>query len=69
MAVDERATSRAEWPVLHRTVRAGGLNLFYREAGPPDGPVLLLLHGFPSSSRMFAGLLPRVAGPWRLVAR
>ena len=60
--------STHEWPVLHRTVKAGGLNLFYREAGPPDGPVLLLLHGFPSSSRMFAGLLPRVAGPWRLLA-
>ena len=61
-------THVGEWPVHHRTVEVEGLKVFYREAGPDDGPVLLLLHGFPSSSRMFAGLLPRVAGPWRLVA-
>ena len=60
--------SERDWPVHHRTVLAGGIKVFYREAGPPDGPVLLLLHGFPSSSRMYAGLLPRVAGPWRLLA-
>jgi hypothetical protein len=37
----------------YRTVRVEGLNIFYREAGPKDAPVILMLHGFPSSSRMF----------------
>ena len=52
----------------YRTVRAGGLSVFYREAGPADAPAILLLHGFPSSSRMWQPLLDRLAGPFRLVA-
>ena len=40
-------------PVSYRSVNVDGLSIFYRETGPSDGPVLLLLHGFPSSSRMF----------------
>ena len=36
----------------YRTVDVSGLSLFYREAGPQDAPTVLLLHGFPSSSRM-----------------
>ena len=38
----------------YRTLKADDLEIFYREAGPPDAPVLLLLHGFPSSSRMYS---------------
>ena len=40
----------------YRTVRVDGLDVFYREAGPKDGPTILLLHGLPSSSRMYQPL-------------
>ena len=52
----------------YRTVRVQGLNIFYREAGDPQAPTVLLLHGFPSSSRMFDTLLPLMAGRYHLVA-
>ncbi|MEU8295743.1 alpha/beta hydrolase [Micromonospora sp. NPDC048909] len=52
----------------YRTVTVDGLSIFYREAGPPDAPTLLLLHGFPSSSRMFEPLLGRLADRFRLIA-
>ena len=52
----------------YRTIDVGGLPMFYREAGPPDAPAVLLLHGFPSSSRMWQPLLDRLAGSFRLVA-
>ena len=52
----------------YRTADVDGLEVFYRYAGPPDAPVILLLHGFPSSSRMWQPLLDRLAGPFRLVA-
>lgn len=45
-----------------------GFNIFYREAGPKDGPVILLLHGFPSSSHMFRDLIPLLADRFHLVA-
>src|SRR6266849_3511730 len=40
-------------PTLYRTIQVDGLSISYREAGPKDAPTLLLLHGLPSSSRMF----------------
>ena len=52
----------------HRTVTVDGLTIFYREAGPRDAPALLLLHGFPSSSRMYQPLLTRLADRYHLVA-
>ncbi len=52
----------------HRTVRVDGLDIFYREAGRPDAPALLLLHGFPASSHMFRHLIPALADRWRVVA-
>jgi pimeloyl-ACP methyl ester carboxylesterase len=52
----------------YRTVDVRGLKIFYREAGPQDAPVLLLLHGYPSSSRMFEPLLPLLAKDFRLIA-
>src|SRR5438132_1350299 len=52
---------------IHR-VQADGVTLFYREAGPADAPVLLLLHGFPTSSFQFRELMPRLAGPYRVIA-
>ena len=50
------------------TVEADGVRVFYREAGPADGPVLLLLHGYPTSSHMFRELIPRIAMRYRLIA-
>jgi pimeloyl-ACP methyl ester carboxylesterase len=45
-----------------------GHRIFYREAGPKDGPALLLPHGYPASSYEFRNLMPRLADRWRLVA-
>jgi pimeloyl-ACP methyl ester carboxylesterase len=45
-----------------------GFELFYREAGPADAPVLLLLHGFPTSSHMFRDLIPKLADTYRVIA-
>jgi pimeloyl-ACP methyl ester carboxylesterase len=53
---------------LYRTVQVDGLSIFYREAGPKDAPTILLLHGLPSSSRMFDPLLTRLADKYHLVA-
>lgn len=55
-------------PVSYHTVKLDGLSIFYREAGPPNAPVLLLLHGFPSSSRMFDSLLSRLSDHYHLIA-
>jgi pimeloyl-ACP methyl ester carboxylesterase len=55
-------------PTFYRTIRIDGLSIFYREAGVKDAPTLLLLHGFPSSSRMFEPLLARLADRYHLVA-
>jgi pimeloyl-ACP methyl ester carboxylesterase len=54
--------------VAHRTVKVGGLDVFYREAGPKDAPAVLLLHGFPTSSQMFRNLIPLLADEYRVVA-
>jgi pimeloyl-ACP methyl ester carboxylesterase len=55
-------------PTFYRTVKVDGLSIFYREAGPKDAPTLLLLHGFPSSSRMFESLFARLSDHYHLVA-
>ena len=57
-----------EQQVFYRTVKVNGLSIFYREAGPKDAPTILLLHGLPSSSRMFQPLLTRLADSFHLVA-
>ena len=54
--------------VAYRTVKIDGLDIFYREAGPKDAPVVLLLHGFPTSSHMFRNLIPALADEFHLVA-
>ncbi len=54
--------------VFYRTVKVDGLSIFYREAGPKEAPTLLLLHGLPSSSRMFEPLFARLADRYHLVA-
>ncbi|MFE1904727.1 alpha/beta fold hydrolase [Streptomyces gardneri] len=55
-------------PIHHRTATVRGHEIAYREAGPADAPVLLLLHGFPTSSHMFRDLIPRLADDYRLIA-
>jgi pimeloyl-ACP methyl ester carboxylesterase len=57
-----------EQQVFYRTVKSGGLSIFYRETGPKDAPTILLLHGLPSSSRMFQPLLTRLADNYHLIA-
>jgi pimeloyl-ACP methyl ester carboxylesterase len=54
--------------VRHRRVAVNGIELFYREAGHPEAPAVLLLHGFPTSSHMFRHLIPALAGRYRVVA-
>lgn len=49
-------------------VLADGINAFYREAGPADAPVVLLLHGYPASSFQFRELIPRLADRYRVIA-
>ena len=52
----------------YQTVDVNGIKIFYREAGSPTAPALVLLHGFPSSSHMFRDLIPHLAERFRLVA-
>src|ERR1700722_10201030 len=52
---------------IHR-VEADGVRVFYREAGPADAPVVLLLHGFPTSSFQFRELIPRLADRYHVIA-
>ena len=52
----------------HHLMEADGLRVFYREAGPADAPVILLLHGFPSSSFQYRELIPRLADRYRVIA-
>lgn len=54
--------------VHHRYATVQGHELFYREAGPPDAPVLVLLHGFPTSSFMFRHLIPELADRYHVIA-
>jgi len=54
--------------VHYNTIRLGDVDAFYREAGAKSAPVLLLLHGFPTSSNMFRNLIPRLAGSFRVIA-
>ncbi len=55
-------------PVHFDTVDVDGLKLFYREAGDPARPTVLLLHGFPSASHMFRDLIPELADRYHVVA-
>jgi pimeloyl-ACP methyl ester carboxylesterase len=55
-------------PVKYRTADVDGFNVFYREAGSPDVPKLLLLHGFPSAGHMFRDLIPLLSDRLHVVA-
>ena len=54
--------------VRHRNVEIDGIDIFYREAGVAGAPVVLLPHGYPSSSFQFRNFMPALADRWRLVA-
>jgi pimeloyl-ACP methyl ester carboxylesterase len=60
-------SSTSATTTYHR-VQIGGIGIFYREAGPSDGPALVLLHGYPSSSRMFDSLIPLLATRYHVIA-
>ncbi|NUO77022.1 MAG: alpha/beta hydrolase [Lysobacter sp.] len=62
------ATQSDATAVHYRSVRVDGVDIFYREAGRRDAPVLLLLHGFPTSSQMYRDLIPRLADRYRVIA-
>ena len=63
------SASLAILPVTHhRSAKIAGIDVFYREAGPSDAPVVVLLHGFPSSSHMFRNLIPALADRYRVIA-
>ena len=57
-----------EQSTSYRTTKVNGLSIFFRQAGPKDAPTILLLHGFPSSSRMFEPLFARLSERYHLVA-
>lgn len=54
--------------VVFKTVDVQGLQIFYREAGPSDAPVILFLHGFPSSSHMYRDILQHLASSYHVIA-
>jgi pimeloyl-ACP methyl ester carboxylesterase len=61
--------TRPEHQVVHyRRAEVESVEIFYREAGPSDGPVVLLLHGFPTSSHMFRNLIPTLADCYHVIA-
>ncbi len=54
--------------VSHRYLDVAGVRVFYRDAGPPDAPTMLLLHGFPSASHQFRRLIDALGSTYRLIA-
>ncbi len=54
--------------VHYNTIKADGLSIFYREAGPADAPVILLMHGYPTSSFMFRNLIPILSRRYHIIA-
>lgn len=68
-SIAANAKSAVSLPLVSlRTVHADGVEVFYREAGDPSAPAILLLHGFPTSSLMFRELIPRLAQRYRVIA-
>ncbi len=54
--------------IRYKTANIDGVKVFYREAGPANAPVMLLLHGFPTSSHMFRNLIPLLADRYHVIA-
>jgi pimeloyl-ACP methyl ester carboxylesterase len=68
MPSTDAAAAEAAVVVHYRTAKIDGVEVFYREAGPSDGPPVLLLHGFPTSSHMFRRLIPALADRYHVIA-
>jgi pimeloyl-ACP methyl ester carboxylesterase len=68
LSVLAAGAARAEPDIHYRTAEAQGLKIFYREAGKPGSPVVLLLHGFPTSSHMYRELIPLLADRYHVIA-
>ena len=66
-AYAREGTSRLSATAIHR-IKADGINIFYRQAGQAEAPVVLLLHGFPTSSLQYRDLIPRLADRYRVIA-
>ena len=64
----DTSTETTMTDVHYRTLQVGPAEVFYREAGPADAPVILLLHGFPTASHMFRDLIPALADRYRVIA-
>jgi pimeloyl-ACP methyl ester carboxylesterase len=62
------AVPTAALPLTYHFAKVRELDIFYRAAGPPSAPTVLLLHGFPSSSHMFRDLIPALATRYHVVA-
>ena len=60
--------SESPFAVTTNKMEINGLNIAYREAGNPDNPTVLLLHGFPTSSHMFRDLIPELASDYHVIA-
>ena len=68
-SASDLSSAATDPPVVHyRSVRVGGVGVFYREAGPAEAPVVLLLHGFPTSSHMYRELIPALAARYHVIA-
>jgi len=68
LAILTTANANADSTVHYRFATIDGVKMFYREAGPADGPVVLLLHGFPTSSHMFRNLIPLLSDRYHVIA-
>ena len=66
--VESAARAEETANVAYRNVTIDDIEIFYREAGDPNRPTILLLHGFPTSSHMFRDLIPELADQYHLVA-
>jgi len=63
-----KIASATENRMTFHTTRVGDVEVFHREAGPKDAPVILLLHGFPTSGHMFRDLMPALSDQYRVIA-
>lgn len=64
----ESLVKQTEGKIYYRTINVAGYNIFYRESGPQGAPVILLLHGYPTSSHMFRNLIPILNKKYRVIA-
>ena len=67
-ATNTAPTRTFDGQVHYRSTTIDDVEIFYREAGSPENPTILLLHGFPTSSHIFRNLIPALAGDYHLIA-